>query len=345
MSESFESPTTVSSEDALQSAASLETSSPATSCAHCERKLSSSLVARGLAEFAGTFFAVFVMLGAASWTLIGSGGTVYSTALAAVVAYGAAATIFGHISGGHFNPAVSLAAALTGKIAWLDALVYAVAQVLAGIAAAAIMLVLVPLLPTSTSLTAKSWWGFMINGFGENSPIYLNSQVNIDMKFAIIVELIGALIVISAVVGAMRKNGAPSKNFALTSALAYGAATFVTVSVTGASLNPARSTGVAIFAQNQGLTSSLPQLWVFWVVPLLAGAIVGLVMVVSSSLKKDPEELPVYTTESLDAAYGEDDLDEFNAVVETEEADSEASDISEAVSETPEESEKNTSEE
>lgn len=339
MSESIESPTPVSSEVQPQAAAPVETSTVYEEgqtvthhCARSERHLYPSLVVRALAEFAGTFFIIFVLLGAASWTLLGSGGTVYSTAIAAIVAYGAAALTFSKVSGGHFNPAVSLAAALTGKIGWIDALVYAVAQVVAGIGAAALMLVLVPLLPTSDSLTEKSWWGFMVNGFGENSPIYLNSSVNIDMKFTIVVELIGSLIVIAAVVGAMRSNGTPSRSFSLTTALAYGAATFITAPVTGASLNPARSTGVAIFAQNKGLTSSLPQLWVFWVVPLLAGAIVGLVLVIVSSVRNSRVEQPVVNldTTALDPEQTAG-VDDFDTVISTTDEDSTTDSVADSV--------------
>jgi aquaporin Z len=335
MSESFESPTSVSSESAPQQANSVEApinSKVSLGSAGGETGLTSSLVVRGLAEFVGTFFVVFVLLGAASWTLIGSGGTVYSTALAAVVAYGVAALTFGKVSGGHFNPAVTLTAALVGKLKWIDALVYVIAQVVAGIAAAAILLPLIPLLPTSSSLTEKSWWGFMVNGFGQNSPIYLNSQVNISMQFAIVVELIGSLIVVSAVVSAMRDNGAPSKKFALTSAFAYGAATFITAPIDGASLNPARSTGAAIFAQIKGMSSSISQLWVFWVVPLLAGAIVGLVIVLTKTAQHSTPSLDQASpfgsaAASSDADYAdadavadEADLTEFNAVIETDEA-------------------------
>jgi aquaporin Z len=346
MSESFESPTTVSSESAPQKAASLETPifngdtrTKDSDCARGER-LHSSLVVRGLAEFVGTFFIIFVLLGAASWTLLGSGGTVFSTALAAAFAYGAAAFTFGRISGGHFNPAVTLVAALTSKIKWIDALVYCVAQVLGGIAAAALLLPLIPSLPTSTSLTEKSWWGFMVNGFGTNSPIYLNSQVNVDMKFALVVELIGSLVVISAVISAMGANGAPRRNFALTSALAYGAATFITAPIDGASLNPARSTGVALFAQMKGMTASISQLWVFWVAPLLAGAIVGLVLVVSASFKASADNAAAATAFTAvqgpanaganDAGYTDDaELSEFNAVIETKDADTTAAPASE----------------
>jgi aquaporin Z len=98
---------------------------------------------------------------------------------------------------------------------------------------------------------------------------------------------------------------------------------FLTVPVTGGSLNPARSTGIAIIAQNNGQTSALPQLWIFWVVPLLAGAIVGLVLVISSSLKKADADVDVYTYAPEDESAvpaSEEDLAEFNATIETEDA-------------------------
>lgn len=329
MSESFESPTTVSSESASHDATPVTSSEfgAVYGSAHREKTLSSSLVARALAEFMGTFFIVVVLLLTSLWTILGGGGSTYTTAIAAFAAYGIAAYTFGHVSGGHFNPAVSLAAALTQRINALQALVYIVAQVLASIAAAGVAYLLVPQITASSSAGIKTsqWWGYMMNGFAETSPTYQTTQgvLTYTMWFAIIVEFIGSLIAISAVVSAMKSNGAPTRRFAVVSGLAYAAGMFLTVPVTGGSLNPARSTGIAIIAQNNGQTSALPQLWIFWVVPLLAGAIVGLVLVISSSLKKADADVDVYTFAPEDesaAPASEEDLAEFNATIETEDA-------------------------
>ena len=83
----------------------------------------------------------------------------------------------------------------------------------------------------------------------------------------------------------MRKHGKVRSDYALVMGVAYAAASAMSFPVTGASINPARATGIAVFAQGQGLTQEpLAQLWVFWVTAILAAAIVALVIIVSQLL-------------------------------------------------------------
>lgn len=290
-----------------------------------------SLTVRALAEFFGTYLIVTVLLIAALLSPISSGNSLFGTAIAAMLAYGVGAAIFSRVSGAHFNPAVSLAAALTGKISWIDALVYIVAQVVASFAAAATLLLLVPSLLGISSLaqvTENIWWTSAANGFADHSPSSVTNGLQFDMKFAIVVELIGSLIVIAAVIGSMRSNGAPTKKTVAATALAYGAASFIAGPVTGAGLNPARSTGVDVIANFKGVSGILPQLAVFWLVPLIAGALVGLVIVIVETVTKPSTPKAAAFASDLPAEQRAA-LDDFTAVVEEDAAPAASSDAAE----------------
>jgi aquaporin Z len=109
--------------------------------------------------------------------------------------------------------------------------------------------------------------------------------------------------------------------------LAYGAGAAFTYPVTGAALNPARATGVAVFAQNQGLTQEpMQQLWVFWIVPVLAAALVALVMVAQELFAKSAAPAAVAEPEAVqadaDAAADEGSVEQSDADVRDDQADS-----------------------
>ncbi len=261
-------------------------SSPSKQSTAVASGLKDKLVTRSLAELAGTFFAVAIVLFGGAWGSV-SGSSLVVLILASLVGYGVAAALFGRVSGGHFNPAVTLAAALSGRIGWLDALCYVIAQVIGGIIAAALLLPIFPSVVEAMSqasqqaqsrMTDAVLWQIVVNRYGTSQV-----RVTSNVQMAIIVEFIGALIVVSAVVSALRPDGTTRRVFPLASAFGYAAGAVITGMVTGAGLNPARSTGAAIFAQIRGVHDALSQLWIFWLVPLLAGAIVGLVLAIVQS--------------------------------------------------------------
>lgn len=240
------------------------------------------LIARILAELAGSFlicFAIYVMC-----TL---GTSVYNPNLAflaigTALAYGAVTYLMGPISGGQFNPAVTLASMLVSRTRVIDGLCYIVAQLVGGIVAGALVRFL---LPTSDVISLTVWLTPVVNGFDEGSVSYsylTNANLSFGIMLAIAVEIVASLLIVGV---AMRNSDAqekPASTRALAMGAAYGVGAMIAYPITGAALNPVRATGIAIFAQGQGLTAEpLGQLWVFWVCPILAAAIVALVMIVA----------------------------------------------------------------
>ena len=270
--------TTVPSEDVLSETADRE----------------SPLPVRIGAELLGTFIVCFAV-----YVLCTFGSIVFSLNLAigTGLAYMAAALSLGRISGGQFNPAVTVAAMLTGRTKVLDGILYIIFQVLGGALAG---LLINALLPVSSTITAKQWLTTAVNGFDKGSIAYSTLQqygLNFSVSQAAAVEIVAALVVIAV---AMTQYG--TKNYAAYMGIAYGFGTAVAFPVTAASLNPARSTGIALFAYNQGLAQNpLSQLWLFWVCPVLAAAVVALAMMVRMPKKgDDPAQLNAYDETNAD---------------------------------------------
>lgn len=214
------------------------------------------------AEFFGTFWLVFGGCGsavlAAAFPDLGIGFAGVALAFGLTVVTMAYAV--GGISGGHFNPAVSLGLAVGGRLDWKDLIPYWIAQVLGAIVAAAALFAIA---------SGKADWtagGFATNGYGELSP------GGYALSSALLIETIltaGFLIVI---LGSTSKI-APAGFGPLAIGLALTLIHLVAIPVTNTSVNPARSTGVALFAE----TAALGQLWVFWVAPLIGAAIGALI--------------------------------------------------------------------
>ncbi|BET97493.1 aquaporin Z [Xenorhabdus taiwanensis] len=216
------------------------------------------------AEFLGTFWLVFGGCGsavlAAAFPQLGIGFVGVSLAFGLTVVTMAYAV--GHISGGHFNPAVTLGLFAGGRISAKEVIPYIIAQVIGGIAAAAV-LYLVASGKSGFDATAS---GFASNGYGEHSPD------GFSLRAAIIIELVLTGFFLIVILGATDKN-APAGFAPLAIGLALTLIHLISIPVTNTSVNPARSTAVALF---QG-TWALEQLWVFWLVPLIGGAIGGLI--------------------------------------------------------------------
>lgn len=252
--------------------------------------LNKSPIVRALAEFAGVFFICFAIYTVSTYGTVLYGINILLIAVMTGAAYAAATAVFSRFSGAHFNPAVTLAAALTSRISWLDALLYLVAQVLGGIAAGAVA---IAILPTTETVTTKAWLTYTINGFDTTSLSYLANStlqqagLSFGSTMAIVVEVAMSLLVVAAAIVTMREDGSARPDHTTAIGLAYGVAVAVSYPITGAGLNPVRSTGIALFAQGKGLTvEPLNQLWLFWICPLLAGAVVALVMLLSSTFSE-----------------------------------------------------------
>jgi aquaporin Z len=211
------------------------------------------------AELIGTFWLVFGGCGsavlAAGFPELGIGFAGVSLAFGLTVLTMAYA--LGGISGGHFNPAVSLGLALANRFDWKDLIPYWVAQVAGGLLAGAALFAI------ASGTAGFSAGGFASNGFGELSP------GGYSMNAAIIAEVIltaGFLIVILGSTSKLVPAGFAPVAIGLALTLIH----LISIPVTNTSVNPARSTGVAFFAD----TAAANQLWLFWLAPL-AGAAIG----------------------------------------------------------------------
>ncbi len=166
----------------------------------------------------------------------------------------------GGISGGHFNPAVSLGLAVGGRFSWGELVPYIIAQVVGGSLGALVLY----LIATGNGSAAG---GFATNGFGEFSPGKYN------MMSALIAEIVLTAFFLIIIMGATDK-GAPKGFAPISIGLALTLIHLISIPVTNTSVNPARSTAVALFSDSAG---AMPQLWLFWVAPLI-GAAIGAVL-------------------------------------------------------------------
>jgi len=215
------------------------------------------------AEFLGTFWLVFGGCGAAVLAAgIPDVGIGY---LGVAIAFGLTVLTMvyavGHISGGHFNPAVSLGLLAGGRFGLRDLLPYIVVQVVAAIAAGGVLYVVASGAP---GFDASA--GFASNGFGEHSP------GGYSLLSAAIVEVLLTAFFVLAIMGAT-DHRAPAGFAPLAIGLTLTLIHLISIPVTATSVNPARSTGVALF---QG-SWAIEQLWLFWIAPLVGGAIGGLI--------------------------------------------------------------------
>ena len=212
------------------------------------------------AEFFGTFWLVLGGCGSAvlAAAFPGLGIGFVGVALAFGLTVLTMAYAVGHISGCHLNPAVSLGLWVGGRFPAKDLVPYVVAQI-AGAAAGAGILYLIATGAPSFDITG----GFATNGFGVHSP------GGYTMMAAIICEVVMTAMFLMVILGATDKR-APKGFAPIAIGLALTLIHLISIPVTNTSVNPARSTGVAIFQGGW----ALQQLWLFWAAPLV-GALVG----------------------------------------------------------------------
>lgn len=212
------------------------------------------------AELFGTFWLVFGGCGsaliAAGFPNVGIGLVGVSLAFGLTVLTMAYAV--GSISGGHFNPAVSVGLAAAGRFSWKEVGPYIAAQLAGGILAACVLSVIV-----SGQAGFTTFGGFASNGYGALSP----GQYSLTAAFTIEAVLTGFfLIVILGSTAARAVQGFAPIAIGLALTLIH----LISIPVTNTSVNPARSTAAALFAD----TAAIPQLWLFWVAPVI-GAVIG----------------------------------------------------------------------
>lgn len=225
------------------------------------------------AEAFGTFLLVLAVLGVALYAGIpGVGPGVLGTALAVGLAWAAGIAVAGHISGGHFNPAVTLGAAVAGRVPWSSVLPYWIAQVVGGALASAVLFIVISSLPALEG-NEKILFEQASNGFREHSPIAAATNgIGFGVLGALVIEVAVTAVLVTVYLGTFSRR-APRVLAPLTVGLTLTAMTLVAIPVTNGSLNPARSTAAALFSEPW----AFQQLWLFWVAPLIGAAIAGAV--------------------------------------------------------------------
>ncbi len=216
-----------------------------------------------LAEFIGTFWLVFGGCGSAifapAFPELRIGFLGVALAFGLTVLTGAFA--LGHISGGHFNPAVSVGLWVGGRFDIKDLIPYVVSQVVGAVLAAWVLYLIV-----QGQAGFAGTGGFATNGYAELSP------GKYSLISALMIEIVLTAMFLIVIMGATDKR-APAGFAPIAIGLALTLIHLISIPVTNTSVNPARSTGVAIFAE----TAALSQLWLFWVAPIV-GAIIGAII-------------------------------------------------------------------
>jgi aquaporin Z len=219
-----------------------------------------SLLKRSIAEFFGTFWLVFGGCGAAIFaaTFPNTGIGFVGVALAFGLTVLTMAYAIGHISGCHLNPAVTIGLVAGRRFPAKEVLPYWLAQVFGGAAAAGVLYVI---------FTGKDTWdigGFAANGYGAHSPGGYN------LVACLVAEVLLTFFFLVVILGSTDQRAA--KGFApLAIGLCLTLIHLVGIPITNLSVNPARSTGPALVVGGW----ALQQLWLFWVAPLVGGALAG----------------------------------------------------------------------
>ncbi|MEM0912045.1 MAG: aquaporin Z [Pseudomonadota bacterium] len=220
-----------------------------------------------IAEFIGTFWLVLGGCGsavlAAGVTDVGIGLVGVSLAFGLTVLTGAYA--LGHISGGHFNPAVSVGLWMGGRFDAKELPGYIIAQVLGGIGGAAILYLIVS---SSADFSGFSGAGAFATNFYD-ANVY---GVNYGLVGALVTEVTMTFMFLIVILGVTHKNASPGFG-GLAIGLALTLIHLISIPVTNTSVNPSRSTSQALFVGGE----AMGQLWLFWVAPIVGAILAGIV--------------------------------------------------------------------
>lgn len=263
------------------------------------------LAIRAAAELIGSFLVCFAIYAACSFGMAVYGVNMAFVAIVVALAYGAVTTMFASVSGAHLNPAITIAAVLTTPLKALDGLLYVIAQVVGALGAGFLV---VRLLPTSDSITAKLWLTPTVNGFDAGSvsnATVSSAGITFGIGMAIALEVVASIVIVGTALSTM---GTKRQGMAI--GLAYGLGAAFTYPVTGAALNPIRATGIAVFAQNSDLTTKpLQQLWIFWMAPVLAAALVALGVIVAQMIQEAKPAKPADAEEDTEDTEAESEAE------------------------------------
>ncbi|MFM0738447.1 aquaporin Z [Paraburkholderia xenovorans] len=217
---------------------------------------------RLLAEGVGTGWVVFVGCGSIvlNTSVAQQGYGVLEVSIAFGLALATASYVFGGLSGGHFNPAVTVGFAVAQRFPVRDLVPYIAAQILGAITAAALLAYVASGRPGFELLGSE----FAANGFGDHSP------ADYPLHSALVVELaLSFVFVLVSLMATCRRSSRPIAPLFVGACLML--VYLVSTPVTNGSINPARSTGQALFVGDW----ALDQLWLFWAAPMLGGVVAG----------------------------------------------------------------------
>ncbi len=220
-----------------------------------------SLTKKACAEFIGTFWLVFGGCGSAvlAAAFPGLGIGFAGVALAFGLTVMTMAFAIGHISGCHLNPAVSIGLAVGKRFPASELLAYIIAQVVGAIVAAAVLFVI-----ASGKEGFSLAGGFASNGYADHSP------GGYSLAACLVAEIVLTFFFLIVILGSTDKR-APQGFAPIAIGLCLTLIHLVGIPVTNTSVNPARSTGVAIFAGGW----AIQQLWLFWIAPIVGAALAG----------------------------------------------------------------------
>lgn len=235
------------------------------------------MVAKLVAEFIGTFWLVLGGCGsavlAAAFPEVGIGFLGVALAFGLTVVTGVYA--LGPISGGHFNPAVSVGLWAGGRFPASQLVPYILVQVVGGAVGAAVLYLI-----ASGNADFSLAGGFASNGYGEHSP------GGYSLTAALVCEVVMTFMFLIVILGATHCR-APVGFAGLAIGLSLTLIHLISIPVTNTSVNPARSTGPALFVGDWAIS----QLWLFWLAPLIGAVLAGVVY--KSLLEGDREEPPI----------------------------------------------------
>lgn len=227
--------------------------------------METSKISKFSAEFLGTL--VLVLMGCGSAVIAGANGTTGVGLLGISFAFGlsvvAMAYAIGHISGCHINPAISIGMVVTGRMKASEAAYYIVAQILGGIAGAAILMLIA---------SGKPEYSLAANGLGQNGFDALSPQ-HYNLQAGLIAEVVLTFIFLLVIFGSTSTKNINGGFAGLAIGLSLVLIHIVGIPVTGVSVNPARSIGPAVLVGGQALS----QVWLFIVAPIVGAVLSGIV--------------------------------------------------------------------
>lgn len=221
------------------------------------------LITRASAEALGTLFLVVIGVGVPMFSIPQS--STVPAPLAGGLAVAAAMLAFGYLSGGHFNPAITVGHVIAGRTKLVDGAAYVGAQVVGGLLGALAVFALVRTVPKIDD--SRAAFDTVSAGFGEHSVIQA------PMAGALLVEILGGALLVGIFLAATSRRNPVKAAAPFAVGLTFAVLLQLGQSIGNLAFNPARATASAVFSSSW----AVEQLWLFWVAPLLGAAIAGLV--------------------------------------------------------------------